>query len=378
MKRIWKFALMGVMVGGMFSCEQDSMEAVNPQPHDQALDGMASDVATLLNNPTARKTLLSTLENKEWGVKLETLLLELDAAGVASPKTLAQSVEASKKSLANGAMPDEVKIPELFLVAPEGQWSEKDLLVAFPPAGDEKAEELVKAYNAAGEVVYLSQLERPEVPVIVVENHGHFAFVKEVELMNRMLQEAGLQVNNHMQAISARSASGIEVTKLDKIRLNNDQEPWTKGGAEIYAVTSGIRNTSKDPEVAVIPMEYLDDDGKNYYPNQIMLFWDDYVYAAANIHYYEKDSGYNYKELTIILINGVTEIAGILSGQAYITALGKIAAAVAQAIPDDWYTDDDDYVDTFYTIEKNHTYTDYYGAAGNARVTLTPYFIPAN
>ena len=47
-------------------------------------------------------------------------------------------------------------------------------------------------------------------------------------------------------------------------------------------------------------------------------------------------------------------------------------------MPSEWFTDDDDYVDSFYTIEKNKPYTNYYGAAGNAKVNLRPFTLLEN
>lgn len=125
-------------------------------------------------------------------------------------------------------------------------------------------------------------------------------------------------------------------------------------------------------------MPYLDKDKNDYYPNQILLFWDDYAYQAANIQLYEQDSNYNYKELVKIIVDGVFEITGILTAEPWLVALGKIASAIVDVMPDAWYTDNDDYVDSFYTIEKNKSYSNYYGAAGNAKVSMAPFFVANN
>ena len=45
---------------------------------------------------------------------------------------------------------------------------------------------------------------------------------------------------------------------------------------------------------------------------------------------------------------------------------------------EEWYADNDDYVDSYYTIMKNTTYTDYYGAGQNAKMTCIPFLIPEN
>ena len=45
-------------------------------------------------------------------------------------------------------------------------------------------------------------------------------------------------------------------------------------------------------------------------------------------------------------------------------------------MPDEWFSDDDDYVDVFYTLEKDKSYVNYMGASRNAKITLVPYVIP--
>ncbi len=50
-----------------------------------------------------------------------------------------------------------------------------------------------------------------------------------------------------------------------------------------------------------------------------------------------------------------------------------MATAILQAMPANWFSNDDDYIDTFYTLEKGRTYTGYRGAAQNATISLEPY-----
>lgn len=42
-------------------------------------------------------------------------------------------------------------------------------------------------------------------------------------------------------------------------------------------------------------------------------------------------------------------------------------------MPSGWFANDDDYVDSFYTLEKGRYYTGYLGAARNATLSLAPY-----
>ncbi len=62
-----------------------------------------------------------------------------------------------------------------------------------------------------------------------------------------------------------------------------------------------------------------------------------------------------------------------MTAEPWVSALGKVASAIIDVMPDEWYTDDDDYVDSYYTIEKNKFYTNYYGAGANAKISMSPF-----
>lgn len=364
-------------------CQENKLEPTPNPAADASLDELALNVVDLLNESDAYHPVISTLEQKPVGISLSELLTVIDTEGKnGSISRLHTAAKAADDKLRTEVAPDKVEIPELWLHKPKHltDINKSDLLVAYPPAGDEADWDKIKAYTLDKRVVYLDPTKEPDVPVVVVERYGFQAFKQEAIYMNQMLKEAGLQREESFRELAeARMTStGLETTILDKIRLNDDQEPWVSGSAEIYAVTSGIRNSNNEAEIAVIPMYYLDKDGKTYYPNQILLFWDDYAYQAANIQLFEKDDNHNYKELVSTLVSEVTALVGSLSGKPWITALGKIGAAIVEALPDSFWTNDDDYVDSYYTIEKTSTYTDYYGAGGNAKASMRPYFIPAN
>lgn len=365
------------------SCDDNEPAPVQEAENQSSLDQLALGVVDLLNADAAYNPVISTLEQHPVGVSLADILEKADPADeIVSLSHLRAVAKQADDNLKKIGTTDKVEIPELWLHQPANTSviRKSELLVAYPPAGDEKDWKKVKAYTLDKKVVYLDPIKDPEVPVIVIEKHGFQAFSKEVEYMNHKLKEAGLQKEETFRELSAArgTTSGLETTKLSRIRLNKDQEPWALGSAEVYAITSGIRNNNNEAEVAVIPMYYLDKDGKTYYPNQILLFWDDYAYQAANIQLFEKDDNHNYQELVSVLLKEITKLAGSLSGKPWITALGQIAATIVDAMPGSFWTNNDDYVDSFYTVEKNRSYNDYYGAGGNAKVSMSPYFVPAN
>ncbi|EAY30290.1 DUF3103 family protein [Microscilla marina] len=382
--KAWVICLAFITV--LASCQKQS--EVAPEKNIPATsksinkDKIALDVVDLLNQKSSRNSIINSLKAQQPSVALATILDQVKSEGINNTATqqLRQVVTSAEATYKNVEAPDNVEVPELWLHQPTAGVDFSKLLIAYAPTQKDEAEwTKVKAYNLQKEVVYLDPFKAPEVPVIVVETDGFEALKVEVAYMNKQLKKKGLQ--NFAQRTAAKkrtTASGLETTKLDRIRLNDDKEPWISGSAEVYAITSGIRGNQKEAQINVIPMYYLDTDGKTYYPNQVLLFWDDYDYQAANIQLFEKDDNHNYKDMVAVIVDGVFKITGLLTEVPIVSALGQIANAIIQAMPDAWFTNDDDYVDSFYTIEKNRTYRNYNGAGGNANVDLTPFFIPAN
>ncbi|TDQ30151.1 DUF3103 family protein [Tenacibaculum caenipelagi] len=337
----------------------------------------------LMQNKDFKEVTLDLLKNQKPSVVMSDILEKTSefVENQESFKSLVKETNTLEKKASQDEAPEKIEIVEVWMNNPKGNLDFSNVLFSFAPKGDEDTWSTIKAFTIDKKEVFLDVNEAPNQPVIVIETDGFETLKREVAYMNKYLREEGVQntrFNDSNLKTAFSKSAGLETTKLDKIRLNDDEEPWISGAAEVYAVTSGIKDGNNNPEIKVIPMYYLDYDGTDYYPNQVLLFWDDYQYQAANIQLFEKDDNVNYKDLVSAIVNGVFQIIGTVSTQPWVSVLGQVAGAIIQAMPDSWYTNNDDYVDSFYTIEKNKSYTNYYGARGNAKVNLSPYFIASN
>jgi hypothetical protein len=265
-------------------------------------------------------------------------------------------------------------VPEAWLYEPAGARS-ADLVVAYAPAGSERSWTEVPAYTLDGARIALDAHRAPGFPVLVIETHGRLAMHQGISAANAALQTAGLQPSAARSA-AAMATAARWTTKLTSIRLVDDEEPWISGAAEIYAVVSGVVGDNA-PALKIVELPYLDDDGKTYTPNQIILDWNDYAYQAANIQLFEHDDSTNYQQLVSALITAVGGV-GSLAGYPVVQAISEIANRIIAAMPADWFANDDDYVDSFYTIEKTVSYNGLVGAGGNATVSLQPFLLAPN
>jgi hypothetical protein len=259
--------------------------------------------------------------------------------------------------------------PGVWLYQPAKGGAAGSALIAFPPAGDDSTWTQVDALTADGRWVQLDAKVAPKVPVYVVRVNGALSFERQVEKANASLRAAGLQAPP-----VARSKS-TPTTRLESIRLSDDKEPWVSGAAEIYALTIGLQPANQ-PQIGLIEMPYLDHDGRYYYPRQVMLYWQDFAYGAADILLYEHDDNTNYQTLVQAIITAVGE-GGELAGEPQLAAIAEIVNRVVAAMPSGWFANDDDYVDSIHTVLKTVGETRY-GAAGNARVSYIPFQLPSN
>jgi hypothetical protein len=261
-------------------------------------------------------------------------------------------------------------VPELWLLEPAGS-SLDDLVVAYAPSGEEATWTEVPAFAPGGDPVALDAIAEPTVPVVVIETHGRLAFRRGIAEANRTLAAMGMQ-----RAPAADKAVGRMTVRLDQIRITDDQEPWVSGAAEVYAIGSGVIGDN-EPQLRIVELPYLDYAGTTYTPRQIVLDWNDYAYQAANAQLFEHDDSTSYQTLVVELVAAVGAI-GSLAGYPEIQAVTEIASRIVSAMPAGWFSNDDDYLDSFYTLEKNASYTGLPGAARNATVTLVPYYLAPN
>ena len=241
-------------------------------------------------------------------------------------------------------------------------------LVAYVPSGDEKSWSAIEAFDGAGNPVYLD-VE----PATGAAGAGGGSRPYQSQECRSEGDAQGAGRGRHA-GCSSRATSGtapLKTSILKQIRLNDDQEPWLLGAAEVYAVVAGVNPSRDEPVVDIVDMPYLDDDNTDYSPNQILVYWDRYRWGAVDVVMMEQDDNVNYKELSALLIEAL-KLGFTAGGVPEALPFLDLGGRIVKALPDSWMTNNDDYLDTFYTLEQDQSYHQYPGAAGNAVITLEP------
>ncbi|MFC3351239.1 DUF3103 family protein [Streptomyces echinoruber] len=241
-----------------------------------------------------------------------------------------------------------------------------------PAAADDDAT-TVTAYDSRGRAHTIDARKVPAHPVYVVDIDGSKALAAGLEVLSEELTRYGVasapQAPRSASPAHSRTpaaTAGFWTTRITAVELADDEEPWVKGDAEIYTLVAGF---GQDGKVRVDPvdMPYLDNDGTVYRPNQILVNWSFYKYDLADAVMMEDDGSTNYRDLAKAI---ATALLTLTDQGAYIPLVNP----VLDAIPDDWWTDDPDYVDSWYTLARSDNGTRH-GARGNGWMTVEPYFV---
>lgn len=233
-------------------------------------------------------------------------------------------------------------------------------LVAAAPTDDTVT--AVTAYDRTGAKVVLDATRVPQRPVFVVEVDTSKALAMGLAVIRSTLDAHGITSAKPQ----AGTTAGYWATQVRAVRLSNDHEPWIKGAAEIFGIAGGF-GLDGHVKIDTVTMPYLDHDGTTYYPNQLVVHFSAYKYNLADYVMMEDDGDTNYLSLAIALTNALLTI---VDGGAYI----PLVNAILNALPTSWWTDDPDYVDSWYTLSTRSTGR-FTGAAANGWMDLTPYWV---
>lgn len=317
-------------------------------------DGLARQLATTIADPAARSRVVSAVAAGP--VDLASLSLGTPFAGsrAAADQAVrtAKGLPSGKESLLRVRLGDASMRTALNRgVVP--------LVVAAPSDDDATA---ITAYDPAGGSVLLSAESVPQRPVLVVEVDT----ARALPLGMRVVEQT-LAARHVGPAVSAATlAGGYWATKITAVRLSDDKEPWIKGDAEIFTVVSGF-GLDGHPKVDIVQMPYLNNDGTTYYPNQLLVHFSAYEYNLADAVMMEDDGDTNYLQLAQAI---AAALLTIVDAGTYI----PLVSAILNAIPTSWWTDDPDYVDSWYTLATTSSGR-LYGAAANGWMDVVPYWV---
>lgn len=319
-------------------------------------NGLARQLAGALADPTTRARIASAVSTGP-----------VDLATIEAGSTLSAAIRAANQAVldAKGLPVTSGSLLRLRLGHPDmrSAFNRGEIPVVAATPTDDNATVLT-GYDPSGTPVVLDGAYVPSRPVLLVEVDVARALPQGLRVMRTTLAAAG--IGGPAPTAAATATGGYWATKINAIRLSDDKEPWFKGAAEIFSTVGGfgLDGTAK---IDIVDMPYLDYDNTTYYPNQLLVHFNGYKYNLADVVMMEDDGDTNYLALAQAI---AAALLYIVDGGAYT----PLVSAILAAMPNSWWTDDPDYVDSWYTLSTTSSGR-LYGAAANGWMDVVPYFV---
>ncbi|MBT2118135.1 DUF3103 family protein [Dyella sp. LX-66] len=307
---------------------------------------------------TSRMLTRQAISGGDISVPLHDLLA--DARGTDSSRLgdINRKITATKglSDWSQGVLQLRLYLPDRDASRLPAQW--KDVLVAVEPSGDESERASVPAFDAKGNRHDLDAKTPPRNPVLILDVDGRESGRAGALLVNHALRRADMQVRSESEV-----QDGAEFTVLSKIRVKDAGEDWVRGAAEVFAVISGVQPGETKAQIELKDMSYLDWWDTDYAPFQDMIAWKNYGLDAANVQLFEQDDWSSYADIAASIINKVnTQLPVAAQDPASLSVIGQ---AVINSIDSG-----NDYIDSFYLIEKKKNYDHLLGANNNATASF--------
>ncbi|NMH64892.1 DUF3103 family protein [Shewanella salipaludis] len=306
---------------------------------------------------------------------------ELLSGSTVNGKTLRQADQHIRHAKGLDEMQDslvQLRLADESMVA---DWQQgENPLFAYAPDGDDSHWDYIEAFDVQGNIHQLDVYNLPDQPVFVIGLDEKKAFQAGMEQMRQTFAAHLADGTAQAKALSLTTlaeTNPISTTLIKEISLQDDMEPWISGKAEIYGIVTGVDPSRDEPMLDVVEMPYLDYAESSYYPNQVVIHWDRYRWGAADMILMEHDDGTNYKDLASKLLEAATAIMKLIPDPEVqqFAIIPQITNGILSAMPDAWFTNDDDYVDVYYTLMEGQQYLGRKGASANATATFEPLII---
>ncbi|MFJ9346638.1 DUF3103 family protein [Streptomyces sp. NPDC101237] len=371
----------GLLVGVMLSAVvggtvQPAIAAPPRDAGDQATPSRTSAVGS--TEQEIARTLSASLRDPRWRAQVRTAALGTEdvdlqaltgAATAARGRDLFASVAAADRRIAGlkGLPASTGSLLRVRLGAPSmrsGLTAGATPWIAVAATADDA--KTLTAYDSQGRTHSVDTARVPDRPLYILDIDVTKAHRAGLRVLQQAFVDKGLASRPKAAAGAAAANGGWWATKVTAVEVNDDQEPWFKGAAEMFSLVTGFGQDGA-ARVDSVDMPYLDYGGTVYYPNQILVNWSNYKYDLADVVMMEDDDGTNYRALAQAI---TTALLTVTDQGTYI----PLVNAVLSAIPDSWFTDDPDYVESWYTLAQNSTGR-LNGASGNGWMTVEPYFV---
>jgi hypothetical protein len=383
MKRILKTGVISVAIALAFPT---SLMAKDVTTMDEAREELARGVATLAADPAFDSALRQHLAKGK--ASLGDVLGEVQTPTSADTVSHLRDLERKAIDLRGltGALDALIDVRVHGVADNAPLPAADDLWIGTVSRDPVSGARQVVAFDAVGAEHRYDLEAVPTVPMLIIESDSSAAVHAGTTVMNEILRQGGVQsariagASSQQGVLGDGDGKGEQLTLVKRIYLTKDHEPDIQGDAEIFAIVSGVGRDGK-PLLITKDMPWLDHDKRWYTPGMDLINWTGYGTNYVNVQLFEEDGNTDFKALAEAVLKAVGDLSLLVAPEAppalIVTGVTKIANEILKAMPAAWFQNANDYVDSFYVIERGGNYgteqEPLVGARGEARMVLVPH-----
>lgn len=305
---------------------------------------------------TANQALILKLQNGE-ELKLSDVIREKEKYGLSQ-----KEIDAIRKNF------NEADINRLVLnyVDPLNLTGKRVARWAYiPPVSDDAVDlKKIEALDKEGRIDIIdgsSEAKEPDYPLITLSHSERLKPVSTATSSSEKIPENGDMADGALM--------------INTISFADVREPWIKGAAEVYAVVSYVDKNGKAAN-EIVELPAVDSAGTTYDARQVVHFWKANRYKTVNIAFFEHDSGYDYGQLTTMLVASASAVVtstlqdSNAKTVAVTAVLAEVTRKVIESLPKGSTEDNDDFLDSIESIEK-YSPGSRGGFSANVKVEMT-------
>jgi hypothetical protein len=333
---------------------------------DEAIHNSLHEMATL----ESHQNLVNTLKSRKAPLPLNDVMAQADSYQL-SENLISQLKEIPEWETMGISMP----LEEIDM------GSEGELVFLFVPDENENELEELKGFDRQGQEITLATDRIPDYQVVTLSHLEDRVGAPslDVDMPNRFYPAVG---GNQLADDTGTTYENAHM--LERIRFADVHEPWFKGAAEVYLIVTFFdKSGTGNSEIVELPN--VDKADQDYYVRKIIHGWPKNKYQIVDLGFFEQDSNYNYRQLTEIVVTAASTVTAMVldpsgTSAAVASLVSKVLLQVTKALPESFWTDDDDFMDSINTVEKyaGENGDLRFGVGSNVDVDLTLYQLKYN
>lgn len=238
-----------------------------------------------------------------------------------------------------------------------------------------------EAFDQNGNIIWLDEIQKPDLPVIVLELNDNFFEVSPILLQQKMKREQAPPLHSKDYRFlsgdfTEEDAQSVAVTVLNALKIKDFDESWLFRKTRVFAIVTGLDIKGKEPYSEIVDFPYLSKKDTVYQPNQYFIFWQAEKFDTANVAFFQHRSLRDFRKLVLIVDAVLQQVPSWPPELETTMKVIQMGMLLVQALPDSLFEKKENLLDIFYGLEAHKNYEGLQGTLENVELSISPKTVP--